>query len=808
LELVDGEFAYIDKSGFGADKFIKLYAEFRKTRGNLKIEKNGNTEYYDSLAEAFAAADNGDVISALTSFSFTGTAEIPAGKTLTLKAEGLSVKNINGGITVKDGGGLKLEAVDGSLIVDGVVNVENHGTIEMAGKLFVTEISLAAWKSITVLGELSLPGGCPPTGIKVVQSPNDYAVLNGSTDYTLTADDCANFAVNGRYIVNLENNTGVAAEAEAKRSSSGKLYATIQEAVADSSGGNAARPNEILVLKNSVTINDTVVINSGKHIKLAPYNGNVTILRDGKFLMSLFTVESGASLTLAGNGGSGLIIDGGKTGGITARAALVKVSGGTFTLNAGVVLQNNDNSISLNEGAGGGVYVYDSGIFTMNGGAISGNTASGNGGGVYVHNGTLTMTGGNISGNTASNGGGVYFGSSGSLPLEGTLFTISGSAVVAQNNDVYLIDGYVINVTGLTGTGLVAKITPQLGGIDTKILDGIDANTIKRFTLNIDGMRIMLANRAGKLCDANGSASSVDTLQAAISATGGSPGSPDTIALLADIDITSTDGTIILASGQHIRLVPNGGARTIKRGDNSVIDSLFTVPNGASLTLSGDGGNDLVIDGGKTGGITAMAALVTVTGGTLTLNAGAVLQNNSNGGVEIQIGGVFEMTGGTVGDNSGGDGGGVYVRDGTFNMSDGVIENNVAEYNGGGVNMGSNGPGGEFNFSGGVIQNNKCLGSYGGGGVSVVFGNFNMSGSAVIKNNEAVTKGGGVCLQSSIARFTMTGGIVYGSDDDNNKNIAAGSGQVLYNESNGTVTINGTPDTNLVIDTTINATIP
>jgi hypothetical protein len=412
------------------------------------------------------------------------------------------------------------------------------------------------------------------------------------------------------------------------------------------------------------------------------------------------------------------------------------------------------------------------------------------------------MNGGAINGNRAGSGGGVY------LDGSDATFTMSGGAIVAQDNDVYLKGDRVINVSGLTGSVLAAKITPENTVPGTTILSGVDSSTVTRFTLNTGAEKrsIVLNGGNGVLGDYKvyllSNNQGYATLRAAVSAAAGANANPDTIVLLADIDIASSADTISLTSGKHIRLVPYGGAWTVKRGADG-LGSLFTVESGASLTLEGNGNNELIIDGDGINNITATAALVTVSGGTLTMNNNAVLQNNSNGGVAIQSGGVFEMTGGTVGNNSSGDGGGVYVREGTFNMRDGVIENNVASHNGGGVNMGSNGAGGEFNFSGGLIQNNKCLGSYGGGGVTLVQGDFFMSGNAVIKNNEAVVaEGGGVCLQSSSARFIMTGGKIYGINDDNNKNIAAGSGHALYNDG-GTVTINSNNETRSAIDETI-----
>jgi hypothetical protein len=813
LELIDEESAYIERSSFDTSGKIKLYAEFRKVKGNLKI----GAEYYDSLAEAFAAAKNEDVITIVTSFTEPTPAEIPAGKTVTLKTEDISVKNIHGSITVR--GGLKLKAGIGSLIISGAIDVKNGGVIEIAGKLFADKISLAAGIHITVSEEISLPSGCLPIDVSVSGLAVGGEVLKG-TGYDLVEDDCDKFSVNGSYMVKLYHNSGVIAVAVVRRSASGKMYATIKDAVADSVDGSVNKPDKIVVLKD-ISIDEAVAINSGKHIKLVPYNGRGIIKRSDTFGDSLFTVSSGASLALAGDGNKELVIDGGKTDSIPTTNSLVMVSGGTLTLNDNAILQNNSNLTGI---GGGGVHITG-GAFNMNGGLISENTTSNGGGGVHITGGAFNMNGGLISGNTTSNGGGGVYVAGGAFNMNGGLisenttsdggggvyvaggtFTMSGSAVVAQNNDVYLTRESVINVAGpLTGAVPVAKIKPQNEAIGTLILSGVDLNTINRFKLSLTTRSIRFESDKGWLYFVCLSTDGVeyDTLQAAISAAGGSLDSPDTIDLLADIDITSAGGTISLASGKHIQLVPRGGTRTIKRVENGS-GSLFTVSSGASLALAGDGINELVIDGGKTDSKTTTNSLVTVSGGTLTLDDGAVLQNNSNptgngGGVYVDDG-AFTMNGGKISNNSSNDGGGVHIDTGTFNMTGGVIEGNEGGANGGGVYLRETSS--IFNFSGGVIQNNRSTDySFGGGGVTAVHGRLVMSGTAEIKKNHTTGKGGGVFLETGDASFEISGNAkVYGSDNNGNKNTA-NRGQALY--SVGTVRINGAIMADMEEDNTI-----
>ena len=170
----------------------------------------------------------------------------------------------------------------------------------------------------------------------------------------------------------------------------------------------------------------------------------------GNRYMCVINVDEGGALTLTNSvEGAGAI-----TGGF---AGVAMGNGGVVTMNGGAISGN------LSEG---GVFVFDGGAFIMNGGEISGNTAD-CGGGVYVREGTFTMTGGAISGNQAEEwGGGVYVESGGA-------FTVSGSPVVSGNtnsvgeaNNVYLPDGNVIAVDGLSAgasIGVTTEIEPEEG---------------------------------------------------------------------------------------------------------------------------------------------------------------------------------------------------------------------------------------------------------------------------------------------------------------------------------------------------------
>jgi hypothetical protein len=351
----------------------------------------------------------------------------------------------------------------------------------------------------------------------------------------------------------------------------------------------------------------------------------------------------------------------------------------------------------------------------------------------------------------------------------GGAFTMSGAAVVAQDNDVYLPIGKVLTVGELTGSGLAAKITLENTDANTAVLQAAAGTTLttgtrNRFTLG-DGiaMAIKLEANSGKLTNntmelsIGGSTAYYPSIKAAISAVSdGTAESPVTIGLLADVTISQSDA-IALTSGQHIRLVPEGADITIRRASD--LGSLFTVQSGASLTLEGGGENELVIDGGAGDGLTVSAALVTVSGGTFTMKNGVTLTDNKYSGVNISNGGKFDMQGGTIsGNTTSNAGGGVRISNGTFTMSDGEISGNTTSNAGGGVRISN----GTFTMSGGEISGNTANG---GGGVWID-GTFNMSGGTISGNNAngPRTGDGGVCMGSTNSTtFTMSGGKISGN---------------------------------------------
>ena len=238
---------------------------------------------------------------------------------------------------------------------------------------------------------------------------------------------------------------------------------------------------------------------------------------------------------------------------------------------------------------------------------------------------------------------------------------------------------------------------------------------------------------------------------------------------------------------------------TLRRG--SSFTGVLIQVNG-SLTLS-----DITIHGGSSNpsasniatnttyaGSSKAPLIVVGDNGSLVINDGAVLTNNSNKpdmsnnkfvengyvgqGGAIYCTGDLTMNGGTIQYCEAESGGGIYIENGTFNLKDGLITYNYARdivsssnrkstYHknaGGGVYVGDNST---MNMSGGTISNNQS--SREGGGVSLGWLNrtkgaaisefittFNMTGGT-FDGNTATSTGGGLNVTAGRQAFISAG---------------------------------------------------
>lgn len=179
---------------------------------------------------------------------------------------------------------------------------------------------------------------------------------------------------------------------------------------------------------------------------------------------------------------------------------------------------------------------------------------------------------------------------------------------------------------------------------------------------------------------------------------------------------------------------------------------------------------DIVIDGSLNAKYSD-GAIIRVTGGSLTIGSGTVLQNNlhrdmssdgylASGGAVYAANGTVTMTGGEIKGNESWYGGGVCLNGSTFIMSGGSIHNNTADVIG-------------------ILNQDK-----GGGGIAAACGSMVKLSGGTVKDNVSHDVGGGISIGlpqentvKEISRLTMTGGTVSG-------NTADGRGGGIFIQSN------------------------
>ena len=143
---------------------------------------------------------------------------------------------------------------------------------------------------------------------------------------------------------------------------------------------------------------------------------------------------------------------------------------------------------------------------------------------------------------------------------------------------------------------------------------------------------------------------------------------------------------------------------------------------------------------------------------------------------------------GTIRGFNAGYGAGVYMGNGTFNMTGGAIRNCSAtggKADGGGVYV----SGGSFEMSDGTIS--ACNAANAGGGVYVISGSFEMSGGSI--EDCTAYEGAGVKVYPSsgkTASFSMTGGEIQNCNT-NGVSIYAIGGTSEFSMSGGTIEDNG-----------------
>lgn len=521
-----------------------------------------------------------------------------------------------------------------------------------------------------------------------------------------------------------------------------------------------------------------------------------------------FTVGNGSTLTLSnivlnGNSPTGTVARGGvevSSGGhlimengsaITnnhwgnGTTGAVRVNGGTFTMNSGLISGNTTNANATNRG-GAGVFVTGAaGLFILNNGIITNNhvlqTAeagmSQGGGGVAIDMGaTFRMYNGEITWNTVTAfrtmaGAAVYHGGGGVLVgRDGTAVTATSSffmygGIIASNTATHMATA--LDIGAGEGGGVFVSPRGNFRMYGGSIIDNLAlSNGRGGGGVFVLGGRFATANPT----DIGGNVIEVtEKIIADNSARGGGGGimimrTDPTLAITGAIsgEVTIAEGTII--RDNMAGLVENitnaaglGGGILVRWGGSLIIeggyiyDNTALRPGGGVATLGQNSPQATVsvtMSGGKIYDNHARGDIATALG----------VDRGNGGGVLVGAASTWNMTGGEIADNlADNSGGGVFVSSASsyFNMSGGVIEGNISAGTG-------NAGGGVYGDALSIItvsDNAEIIGNEAamGGGVAIA-GNFTMYGGSIRKNH-AQTAGGGVHVAQG-SHFNGIAGVI------------------------------------------------
>jgi len=441
-------------------------------------------------------------------------------------------------------------------------------------------------------------------------------------------------------------------------------------------------------------------------------DGVTLILGDN---LTLLGNSNNISLVLVGSGGNFILNEGAKLTSYssystdispTNNRGSVFVSGGTFSMNGGIISNTGTNSYLY---YGGGVTVSNNGIFTM----FNGTIATYSSGVTISDNSTFTMNGGTISKQVKVSDNGIF-----------TMFNGTGNSVFISDNATFTMDGGIVRSVTLTGTSF-------------NLLSG---------TINGDGVNVGrgIFTMSGGIIEGNTIGAGVSVSKGTFIMTGGTISNNKGGGVSVDNNGSFTmEGGIISNNTVSSAAVSSAISAT---GGGVSVNGIFTMKGGLiegnSIILTSPYGYQT---NGYGGGVFVNGTF-NMSGGTIRENTIASATIQYGGGVYIKDNGNFIMSSGTIESNTARNGGGVCVATGgTFTIENGIICDNIASNNGGGVHVT-----GTFTMKDGIISGNTT-GNYGGGvywsgsGVfdktgGIIFGNTDNDDGNVVKSSSDVVQ--------------------------------------------------------------------
>lgn len=364
---------------------------------------------------------------------------------------------------------------------------------------------------------------------------------------------------------------------------------------------------------------------------------------------SFFSVPSDAELTICGNivikgdgssNQSAFDVAGTLNLGKTGNDEFPKVKGFKLTNNAAIYINGGmlnlySGTLKDNTGSNGGAIAVKNGTANLFGGTISGNTAS-SGGGLYVANSTVTLSGTKISENIAQKGGGIY-NQNGTVTIEQG--EISGNWV----------DGEIPNGGGIYSDGTVTMNGGNINGNAVKVNVNEYGRGRGAAVCNNGKFTIAAGEVSGNYCEQGDAVKDQTTMYCA--------------GLYNEKEMYIAGGTI---SDNYYKFSADAN-------NSKCFSGVGVSNNGGTLTISGGTitGNGIKSEDSSVSGI-----------------AGAGVASTANSTYDA----VFNMTGGTITGNKGGNGSGagLYLENST---SSNVTHTSTATISGGSIvgNTGTSG---------------------------------------------------------------------------------------------------------------------
>ena len=511
----------------------------------------------------------------------------------------------------------------------------------------------------------------------------------------------------------------------------------------------------------------------------------------------------------------------------------------TYDLNEKLLVKNNispDYFVeSVNKtysGKGAGIHFFFGSSMTleansiinvnMNGAVVENNNALGDeslGGGVYFENTSpdkmnytfnIKLNHGAITTNSADKGGGIYVFQENvrsdvtegySLIVDKNVATTAGGGVYIDKGDFTIKSGKIEQNIVSNGNGGGVYIIGEKQG-ETRVGNFTMENGEISSNTGLDGGGIYITG--GNFTMANGSITGNgkkikdDSTYDIVSQQGGG------VYIVGGGSFAMNDGSIIQNAAQTA-----GGGVYIDKGDftiksGKIEQNIVSNGNGGGVYIIGEKqgetrvGNFIMENGEISSNEGGNGAGVFLNGGNFDLIQGHISKNPASqyGGGVYLIGDNCEylLKNGTISNNRAQHGGGVYLADGSFKLTEsedqtGKISENVADTAGGGVYIA--GAGG-FEMNGGSVYKNETTAEdSNGGGVFLNGGDFTMN-AGNIEGNESKRQGGGVLMYGGA--FTMTGGQINGNTTTTNGGGVCIIGVQTDNTMSGSFTMqNGNP---------------